>query len=169
MSGLDRRGPSGRLLAGRVKVAALGLVVLAVVGAIWWVRAGEPGLQQFAARQAVKAMTATIASAPAGQRVDLAKALTLPWDRAVLMDPYMNGTEMNRVLGFEAYPADATSQLDESAQFLVFVRDRAVVADTVLWPEADSFRFDSGIRDFSRSDAVFVVARDGDLVRLQRP
>ena len=89
-------------------------------------------------------------------------------DRAVFMDAYMNGDDMNEVLGFDGYASDANSQMDEATQFVVFVRDETVVADALLWPD-EGFQFDDSIRAFSRADAVFVASRGPSIIELRRP
>jgi hypothetical protein len=149
------------------RLAAVVAVGALLVGTFLWLWGG-PTPEQAAAQAAVARMVAVVGESSEGEQVDLAKVLDVPWDRAVLMDAYMDGDDMNKVLGFHGYPSDATSQMDESTQFVVFVRGETVVGDAPLWP-SEGFQFDDSIRAFTRADAVFVASRGPRIVELSRP
>lgn len=118
---------------------------------------------------AIERMIKTVTAAQDASRVDIAVALDLPWDRAVLMEAYMPGDEMNRRLGFRWYGEDAISAANESSQFVAFVSGQTVVADTVL--DDDEFKFDESVESFARSEGKFVVVREdtSGSVTLSRP
>lgn len=146
-----------------VAAGALVLVIIAV-GAVWLT-----GREQAAHDEAAHRMVEQVAAAPDGTTVDLSEVFAVPWDRAVLMDPYSDGKAMNARLGFDAYPGWAMGPQDESNQLVVFVRSNSVVAEADLFPGPGYFRFDPNITEFPRDAAVFVVKRDDDNVRLLRP
>lgn len=169
---MESGGQSGPANARRVIPRSARLVVLVAIGVLLvgtflWVRGG-PTPEQAAAEAAVVRMVGVVGASSEGEQVDLAKVFDVPWDRAVLMDAYMNGDDMNEVLGFHGYASDANSQMDEATQFIVFVRGETVVADAPLWPD-DGFQFDDSIRAFTRTDAVFVASRGPTIVELSRP
>lgn len=154
----------GRL--GRLGFAAIGVVLLVMALGLWWLASWDstPGDDAAGDR-----MVEAIAALPDGREVDLEEMLGIPWDRAVLMEPYADGVAMNERLGFQGFAADASGPMDEANQFVVFVRDQSIVATARLYPEATGFRFDPSITEFSRDDARFVVERNGDRVMLSRP
>ena len=155
------------------RLAVLLLVIASAAGALWVVKGVLGEFDRATARteavHAVERMVAQVTATPDGRTVDLAKALTIGWDRAVLMEPYADGAAMNRRLGFDGFPADAEGPQDESSQLVVFVRGTSVVAQADLFPQSGSFRFDPSITEFDSGGAEFVVQRDGDLVNLARP
>lgn len=103
-----------------------------------------------------------------GDHVNLARALDVAWERAVLMAAYKDGDEMNDVLGFAWYRHDEWAGSDESQRTLAFTSGRTVVAEVLLSPE--TFRIDEAVESFEASDAVFVVRRDeSGVVFLYRP
>jgi hypothetical protein len=138
-------------------VAALG---------VWWLANWDSSPGDDAAGDQ---MVEVIAAMPEGREVDLAQVLAIPWDRAVLMEPYSDGVAMNERLGFRGFSDDASGPMDEANQFVVFVQGQSVVSTASLFPEAGSFRFDPAITEFSRDDAKFVVERSGAGVTLTRP
>jgi hypothetical protein len=113
---------------------------------------------QVAARSAGDRLIAEIRALPAGVEVNLADALDEPWERAVLMEAYMPGDEMNQRLGFDWYAADHLAGSDESQQTMAFVNGTTVVAEVLLSP--DTFRLDVSIGSFGRADSKFVTSRD---------
>lgn len=151
---------------GRGGLALLVVVGLAVAAGVWWIAGwvSMPGDSEASER-----MVESIAAMPDGREVNLADVLTITWDRAVLMEPYATGSQMNEKLGFGAFRDDAWGPLDEANQLVVFVAGQSVVATANLFPDPSSFRFDQSIRDFTRDDATFVVERDGGRVTLTRP
>jgi hypothetical protein len=161
------RPPRGVKVSRNTRVVLLVAIGALLVGTALWVRAG-PTPEQVAGEDAVVRMISVVGASSEGERMDLAQVLDVPWDRAVLMDAYMTGDDMNAVLGFDGYPSDASSQADEATQFIVFVRGETVVADTNLWPD-EGFQFDDAIRAFTRTDAVFVAHRGQTIVELTRP
>ena len=90
---------------------------------------------QVAARSAGDRLIAEIRALPAGVEVNLADALDEPWERAVQMEAYMPGDEMNERLGFDWYAADDLAGSDESQQTMAFVNGTAVVAEVLLSPD----------------------------------
>jgi hypothetical protein len=131
---------------------AAGIVVVIVVLGV------ELPAREARQQGAIGRLKAAVGASPTGAEVDLGTAFDLPWDRAVLMPAYAGTEEMNARLGFDGYGAGANSGMDESTQFLVFVKDTTVVADTPLFADED-FKFESGIEEFSRDQAQFVVTR----------
>jgi hypothetical protein len=165
----NRSGPANtrRVIPRTARLVAVVATGVVLVGTFLWLRGG-PTPKQAAAEAALVRMVAVVGASSEGDQVDLAKVLDVPWDRAVLMDAYMTGDDMNEVLGFHAYASDAKSQMDESTQFVVFVRGETVVADAPLWPD-EGFQFDDSIQAFSRADAVFVASRGPSIIELRRP
>ena len=113
---------------------------------------------QVAARSAGDRLIEEIRALPAGVEVNLADALDGPWERAVLMEAYMPGDEMNERLGFDWYAADDLAGSDESQQTMAFVNGTTVVAEVLLSP--DTFRLDVSIGSFGRAYSTFVTSRD---------
>lgn len=146
--------------------AVAGVAVVTMGLGLWWLAnwGSTPGDRAVGDR-----LVAAIAAMPDGTEVDLAEALGVPWDRAVLMEPYSTGADMNARLGFPAFADDASGPADEANQFVVFVKGESVVTTSGLFPGTRSFRFDSSIPQFSRDDARFVVVRSDDGVTLARP
>jgi hypothetical protein len=127
-----------------------------------------PSPRQVAARDAGDRLVENISGLSDGAAVDLADTLDQPWERAVLMEAYMSGDEMNKRLGFDWYSADDISGSDESQRTMAFVQGTSVVAEVHLRPE--TFRLDETITSFNRADSTFVAARDpSGLVVLHRP
>lgn len=69
-------------------LVAIGVLL---VGAFLWVRGG-PTSEQAAAEAALVRMISVVGASSEGEQVNLAKVLDVPWDRAILMAAYMNGT-----------------------------------------------------------------------------
>lgn len=113
---------------------------------------------QVAARSAGDRLIEEIRALPAGVEVNFADALDGPWERAVLMEAYMPGDEMNERLGFDWYAADDLAGSDESQQTMAFVNGTTVVAEVLLSP--DTFRLDVSIGSFGRAYSTFVTSRD---------
>ncbi len=87
-----------RLLVGVVLV--LFILIASVVVAVNLMFPG-PTAAQVAAMGAGDRLVPLITSLRDGDTVDLVRALDVRWDRAVLMEAYMQGDEMNGVLGFD--------------------------------------------------------------------
>lgn len=102
--------------------AVLAVVVVASM-AFSLVGCGAPDGSR-ADQASIDRMIDTVKATRDGERIDLGDILDGPWDRAVLMEPYLDGAAMNDRLGFEGYAPDAVSQQDEAAEFVVFVVDR---------------------------------------------
>lgn len=81
-----------------------------VAAGAWWLTNRERMAADEAATQAV----AVIAVTPSGIRVDLAVAVPIEWERAVLMEPYSTGEQMNAKLGFRGFPDDGWGPADEA-------------------------------------------------------
>ena len=113
---------------------------------------------QVAARSAGDRLIEEIRALPAGVEVNLADALDGWWERAVLMEAYMPGDEMNERLGFDWYAADDLAGSDESQQTMAFVNGTTVVVEVLLSP--DTFRLDVSIGSFGRAYSKFVTSRD---------
>ena len=154
-----------RLLVGVVLV--LFILIASVVVAVNLMFPG-PTAAQVAAMGAGDRLVPLITSLRDGDTVDLVRALDVRWDRAVLMEAYMQGDEMNGVLGFDWYHSDDWSGGDESQRRLAFVSGHTVVADLRL--SYETFRMDAAIDSFDASDPVFVARRDeSGVVFLYRP
>jgi hypothetical protein len=148
---------------GGVLLVAIVAMIIAVVLAFL---APNPG--RVAARSAGDRLTEKIAALAEGDEVDLAQALGQPWERAVLMEAYMSGDEMNEEIGFQWYGRDDLSGSDESQRTLAFVSQKTVRAEVLLSPE--TFRLEESIVAFDRADGTFVASRDASgLVTLHRP
>lgn len=148
---------------------ALALVVLiaSVVVAANMMFPG-PTAGQVTATDAGDRLIPRITSLKDGDQVDLAQALEVTWERAVVMEAYMSGDEMNDVLGFVWYRDDDWAGSDESQRTLAFASGRTVVAEVML--SVDTFRMVEAVESFDAFEAVFVARRDeSGVVFLYRP
>jgi hypothetical protein len=110
---------------------------------------------------ALEAVVAEVMSAPDGSSVDLARALPLDWDRAVVLPPYTYGEDSNRLLGFDQFPKDEGVTSGDGTYLVLFVRDRSVIAELGLYGQ--SFYFDESVESFG--SATFTVEHDrGEVV-----
>jgi hypothetical protein len=151
-----RRGAS--LLA----VAILALVIGVVLAFF------RPNPVRVAALEAGDRLTEKVAALAEGDDVDFVQAMGLPWERAVLLEPYMPADMMNEQIGFHWYAGDDVSGSSENQRTLAFVAQRTVVAELLLSPQ--TFRLDESIVAFNRANATFVASRDpAGLVTLHRP
>jgi hypothetical protein len=146
--------------------AAIGAVLLIAALAVWWLASWDSSPGDDAAGDR---MVEAIAAMPDGREVDLGEVLAIPWDRAVLIEPYSDGVAMNERLGFRGFADNASGPADEASQLVAFVRGASVVATATLMPEPGSFNFEPSITEFARDDATFVVERNGARVMLVRP
>jgi hypothetical protein len=146
--------------------SAIGVVLLVAALGVSWLAGWDssPGDDDAAHR-----MVEAIAAMPDGREVDFGKVLTIPCDRAVLMQPYSDGMAMNERLGFRGFADHASGPADEANQLVAFVRAESVVSTASLFPDAGSFTFDPSITEFACDDAKFLVERDGARVMLVRP
>jgi hypothetical protein len=149
-----------------VLASVAGVIGLLIVAVLLAFPGPTPG--QVAARDTGTRLVDRISGLSDGATVDLAKVLDQPWDRAVLMEAYMSGDEMNRRLGFDWYSADDSAGLDESQRTMAFVQGTSVVAQVRLRPE--TFRLGETVTSFDRADSTFVASRQpSGLVVLHRP
>jgi hypothetical protein len=147
-----------------VAMAALiaGLVLAAAIA----FRSSDPNKE--AARAAGTSLANRVAALAKGDKVDFAQAVGQPWERAVLMEAYMQGDEMNLLIGFQWYSEDDLSGSDETQRTLVFLAQKEVVAEVLLSPQ--TFRLDGSIVGFPWADATFIASRDSSgLVTLRHP
>jgi hypothetical protein len=152
------------------RTRVIALVILAALAifvaiAAWTVVTARPDRNSATARAAVGRMIGVVAATPDRGQVDFAQALDVPWDRAVMIAPYTDGAAMNARLGFDWYSASDVSTRVVTAQFVVFVQDRTVVAEAEL--AAGTFRFDSFVKEFTRAQGVFNVVRSANDTVLQ--
>ena len=115
---------------------------------------------------ALNDMVAEVMSAPDGSSIDLAKALPLDWDRAVVLPPYTYGEDANRSLGFDKFAEGESLTSGDGTYLVVFIRDRSVVAELALYGQ--SFYFDENVEAFDAESSTFDVIRDRGEVVLVR-
>jgi hypothetical protein len=140
-------------------VLVLAVLATAGVAAYWSIDAVRRD-------RAIEAFEAALASLQPGDKVDVGQAFPLGWDRVIIIGPYERGATANDALGFHHYGEDDDLILSDAGQFIIFVKDRSVVADLRNWGPS---WFAEHIRSFRHDDAVFELHADRWLYRATPP